>query len=95
MTSSDAVMDFVGGAVMAAACTVMGVAVGQNGSGFLRGIPGVSHLSVGVVLGAMGGQDGRGACAGGGGELVLSALRPRSYRICAAGGRMGCRYQAL
>ena len=86
MTSSEAVMDFVGGAVMVVACAIIGVAVRQSGSGSLRGVTGVSHLSVGVVLGAMGGQDGKGACAGGGRELVLSALKPRSYRSCAAGG---------
>ena len=90
MTSSAAVMDFVGGAVVTAeGAVVMGVAVRQSGSGYFRGIIGVSHLLVGVVLGAMGGQGAKGVCVFGGVELVSSALRPRSYRSCAVGSPLG------
>ena len=58
---------------------------------------GVSHFFFSVVVGAMGGQGAKGAGGAGvfgGGELVLSALRPRSYSSCAAGGCLGWRYQA-
>ena len=48
------------GAVIAAACAVMGLSVRQNGSGWLRGVAGVTHLSGGVVLGAMDRQGGKG-----------------------------------
>ena len=69
-----------GGAVMAAACTVIGEGAIQSVSGWLMGGIVVSHLFGRVVLGAMGGQDGSGLLVGCGVVLVLSASRPREKR---------------
>ena len=90
MTSSAAVMDFLGGAVMAVAyAVVMGVAVRCSGSGYFRGVIEVSHLSAGVGLGAMSSQGAKSMCVFSGVELVSSALRPMLYRSCAVGGCLG------
>ena len=87
-------MGEVGCAVTAAACAVLGAGVSRSGSGWLMGVIGVSHLYIGVALGAMGGQVGSGGLSGCGAVLVVSVSRPRSNRSWAAGGCVGCRYHA-
>ena len=80
-----------------AAAAVMGrrvSRVSRNGNGAVMHNGGSGNLSVAGLQKVIGGQ---GACDVSGrstGSSSESASRPRSYRSCAAGGRLCCRYQA-